>query len=123
MRHNYRLLLSRLPGLHGLDVELLIRETVAAARMHRATSWQEAWNLATGAQPRRPGLFRLWTNITCPTCHGRCIDLRRGRVCTECMGRGRVKVHISQPALHIEAPQDQPPVDAQVDRAPHTFSA
>lgn len=58
-------------------------------RRDRPGSWQEAWNSATGADPRRPGRIEFHTHRTCPECRGRRFSMRTAQVCHRCMGRGR----------------------------------
>lgn len=105
MRHAIPLLRQLLPGHGSLDIELIIGETARAMRMRPCNTWQEAWNLATGATPARPGRFQFWAHITCPTCHGSRIDRRRNAGCVACMTRGRQHVQISQVALYAPTPE------------------
>jgi hypothetical protein len=63
--------------------------------------WQEAWNDWTDARPGQPGLFRVTQR--CHRCRGRGIDMRRGMVCTDCMGRRRTKVTVRTKYLPVES--------------------
>lgn len=91
------------------DQELLrdIKRAVAEAawRTDLAT-WQDAWNHATGATPRHPGRLSLHAHTRCPTCNGRRIDMRLGRPCHNCLGRGRTYRHITVTALYAPPPVD-----------------
>ena len=107
LRRNVPQLRQLTPGHGSLDFDLIIREVAAAARRRPARSWQDAWNDVSGATPTRPGLIRFWAHVRCPRCHGKQIDMRTARACTECVGRGRVHTNIRQIALWAEPPAEQ----------------
>lgn len=104
MRSSSQILRQLLPGHGNLDLELVIRHTATTARNRTCTSWQEAWNAATGATPTRPGLFQFQASVTCPGCNGKKINMRRGTWCAECQMRGRVTTTIRQVALYAPIP-------------------
>lgn len=99
-------LASALPHLRPFDAIAsdVRREFAAWAGGSRAafTSWQEAWNDWTGAQPQRPGWVRL--TVICPQCHGRTLAVHRGipDLCRRCYGRRRL--HIREVALWQRPP-------------------
>ena len=69
-----------------------------------AGTWQEALNEVSRATPARPGQITFHSTLRCSTCNGQRIDMRRGRVCHTCMGRGRKRGHVTQMVMFAPVP-------------------
>lgn len=102
-----RTLLLSLPRLDPADLPTIRQEFaqwVSGSRRHWDSA-QQAWNNWTGATPHRSGTIRYYPS-QCDRCRGRRIDMRRGQVCHECMGRGRPTRPVVQIAQHLPTPDD-----------------
>lgn len=85
------------------DIDELRREFSGFVHGNRKqfSSWQEAWNDWTNATPSQPGLFRVTQR--CHRCRGRGIDMRRGMMCMDCVGRRRTQVTVRTKYLTVES--------------------
>lgn len=108
-RLDARLLLAALPHIDQVDL-FTIRSDFArwvSGSNRDWASWQEAWNGWTRASPQHAGRI-VFTPHRCPRCRGRRLDLRRGQVCTDCMGTGKGHRPTIQAARWMPAPVREP---------------
>ncbi len=105
----HSVLATALPRLRpfGLDEAHDVRGAFIAwaMRQHpdRYSTWQEAFNVWTGAQPHQPGHLRF-ARSRCPDCHGRRLNRRLGTLCTTCMGGTRRLPTVTTLAIYQQAP-------------------
>lgn len=69
-----------------------------------AACWQDVWD-AWVEEGR--GTVQVWV-ARCETCRGRRLDVRRGRVCATCMGRGSHRHPVRVQVRHAPRPGTAP---------------
>lgn len=108
-----RIVLGLLPGLdYALlrDVrQELSRQVHCGPSVAQASTWQEVWNIATGATENRPGILSFGARVTCPTCRGRRFNPRTAQPCHVCMFKGSKFAQIRQTARYARPPADKSP--------------
>lgn len=95
---------AALPHVDLIDLSTIRRlfaQWVAVSRRDW-WSWQEAWNHWISATPHW-GTVR-YVPARCPGCHGRRFDGRRGWLCHTCLGAGKGRALVTQPARRIPEP-------------------
>lgn len=114
-----RTLLGLLPHVDQSDLQTLRQEFARALsnpRMRSVPTWQEAWNVWSGATPGRPGQI-AYTPLRCKSCHGRGFNPRtisrnlartgQPTVCGDCRGMRRGQ-RTTQVARHADVPVAPP---------------
>lgn len=98
----WQVLVGLMPHEPDSEVRRAVASEVDRHPRRANETWADAWNRVTGADPRQPGTMRVWLTRRCPRCSGRRIDMRLGRVCFDCQGRGRTHQDVVVACRHAK---------------------